>query len=79
MARRAERMNPSVIREMGSSSKVLAPGLRLGYLIAPKAVYPKLLQARQAADLHTPGFNQRLVSPHHRCRSNAASNSWPRL
>jgi 2-aminoadipate transaminase len=35
--------------------------LRLGYLIAPKAVYPKLLQAKQAADLHTPGFNQRVV------------------
>jgi 2-aminoadipate transaminase len=40
---------------------VLAPGLRLGYVIAPPALYPKLLQAKQAADLHTPGFNQRVV------------------
>lgn len=46
---------------LGSFSKILTPGFRLGYLIAPKAIYPKLLQAKQAADLHTPGFNQRVV------------------
>ena len=29
-------------------------------MMAPKELYPKLLQAGQAADLH-PGFNQRVV------------------
>ncbi len=54
--------NPEGCIYLGSFSKVLAPGLRLGFLVAPRAMYPKLLQAKQAADLHSPSFNQRMVS-----------------
>ena len=54
--------NPEGCIYLGSFSKVLAPGLRLGFLVAPKAIYPKLLQAKQAVDLHTPIFTQRMVS-----------------
>jgi 2-aminoadipate transaminase len=54
--------NPDGAIYLGSFSKVLAPGLRLGFTVAPKAVFPKLLQAKQAADLHSPGFNQRMIA-----------------
>jgi 2-aminoadipate transaminase len=53
--------NPEGCIYLGSFSKVLAPGLRLGFLVAPKSIYPKLLQAKQAVDLHTPIFTQRMV------------------
>ena len=52
---------PEGVLYLGSFSKVLTPGFRLGYLLAPQVLFPKLLQAKQAADLHTPGFNQRVV------------------
>jgi 2-aminoadipate transaminase len=54
-------MAPDSVIYLGSFSKILAPGLRLGYVIAPEDVLFKLAQAKQAADLHTPAFTQRVV------------------
>lgn len=42
----------------GSFSKVLAPGLRLGWIRSDPLVRPALVVAKQAADLHTSGVDQ---------------------
>jgi 2-aminoadipate transaminase len=38
---------------LSTFSKILAPGLRLGWVIGPAAVIARLVQAKQGADLHT--------------------------
>ena len=45
----------------GSFSQVLVPGFRLGCVVAPTPLMAKLVQAKQAADLHSPTFNQHVV------------------
>ena len=43
---------------LSTFSKILAPGLRLAWVIAPPEVIRKLVMAKQGADLHTATFNQ---------------------
>lgn len=43
---------------LSTFSKILAPGVRLAWVIAPVEVINKLVQAKQGADLHTSSFNQ---------------------
>ena len=46
---------------MSTFSKTLAPGLRLGWVVAPVEVIKKLVQAKQGADLHTSTFDQMMA------------------
>jgi 2-aminoadipate transaminase len=43
---------------LSTFSKLLAPGIRLAWVIAPEQVIRKLVQSKQAADLNTAAFNQ---------------------
>jgi len=43
---------------LSTFSKLLAPGLRLAWVVAPPEVISKMVQAKQGADLHTSTFNQ---------------------
>lgn len=46
---------------LGSFSKIVAPALRLGWLVAPPPIMDKLVIAKQAADLHSDYLAQRIL------------------
>lgn len=46
---------------LGSFSKTVVPGFRLGWIAAPTPVMEKLVTAKQATDLHTSHFTQAII------------------
>ncbi len=47
---------------MSTFSKILSPGLRVGWLTAEEGILQKYVLAKQSCDLHTPTLNQLLVA-----------------
>ncbi len=47
---------------LSTFSKTLAPGIRLGWIVAPSKIISKLVQAKQGADLHTSTFVQMVAN-----------------
>ena len=47
---------------IGSFSKTIAPSLRVGWVIAPKHIMPKLSMLKESSDIDTATFAQRMIS-----------------
>jgi 2-aminoadipate transaminase len=56
------RLAPERTIYLSTFSKTLAPGLRIGWVTAPKPIIHRFVQAKQGCDLHTSTFAQAVVA-----------------
>ncbi len=57
---------------LSTFSKIVAPGFRTGWAVAPRAIREKLIVAKQAADLHTSSLDQLILERYLRDFDNPA-------
>jgi len=53
---------PDLVAYTGSTSKTLAPGMRLGWLVPPHRMHADLVAAKHAADLGSPALPQMVLA-----------------
>ena len=53
---------PGQVAYAGSTSKTLAPGMRLGWLVPPPRLHAKLVEAKHASDLGSPALPQLVLA-----------------
>ncbi len=54
-------LSPTRVIQLGSFSKIIAPGLRTGWISAPENIIHTAINLKQATDLHSSTFDQRLI------------------
>ncbi len=56
-----KKLAPEKTITLGSFSKIVSPGMRMGWIVAPNDIMDKLITVKQGADLHSNYFTQRVV------------------
>lgn len=55
-------LEPNQVIYIGSFSKILAPALRLGYIILPPSLIPRYLKLKLYSDVHTEALSQHVLA-----------------